>query len=120
MTKLHDIHAFGRPICALEKKTADRKKTPRWRRRSDRAMCVGRSERHAGSAPLVLNFNTGNITAQWNVAFNDWFSTVATNADDMLDSHVEEWADMLGTSACEAKDDEESHKVVTQPTNRND
>ena len=52
-------------------------------------MCVGMSEKHAGSAPLVLNFETGNVTPQWNAVFDDWFSAVATNVKDMPDSHAD-------------------------------
>ena len=48
-------------------------------KQSNRGMYVGMSDKHAGNVPLVLNFETGNITAQWNVVFDDWFSTVATN-----------------------------------------
>ena len=47
-------------------------------------------EKHAGNAPLVLNFDTGNITAQWNAVFDNWFTTVATNIDDMPNFHTDE------------------------------
>ena len=76
------------------------------------------SNKHAGTVPLVLNFETGNITAQWNVVFDDWFSTVATNVDDMPDFHAEEWSDMFGTSVYEMDDNEELHEVVTRPVKR--
>ena len=81
---------------------------------------MGISKRHARSVPLVLNFDTGNITAQWNVVFDNWFSTVATNVDDMPDFHAEEWANMFRTSIYDGDDDEELHEVVKQPAIRND
>ena len=36
--------------------------------------------------------------AQWNVAFDDWFSTVTTQPDDPFDSNADVWAKMFGTS----------------------
>ena len=69
--KLHDIHVFGCPIYVLEKKIADGRSIPRWEKRSNRGMYVGISNKHAGNVPLVLNFETGNITPQWNVVFDD-------------------------------------------------
>ena len=83
LRKLHDVHVFGCPVCVLQKRLSDGMSMPRWERRSNRGMCVGMSERHAGNAPPVLNFDTGDITAQWNLVFDDWFTTVTTNVDDM-------------------------------------
>ena len=48
------------------------------------------SEKHAGNVPSVLNFDTGNVTAQWNTVFDNWFTTVATNIDDMPNFHTDE------------------------------
>ena len=48
---------------------------------------------------MVLNFKTGDITAQWIVVFEDWFSTVATNVDDMPNFHADEWSKMFGEPA---------------------
>ena len=63
-SELHDIQVFGCPVYVLDKKLSDGKKIPRWKARTERFMYIGRSERHAGSAPLVLNLRTGNISAQ--------------------------------------------------------
>ena len=114
--KLHDIHVFGCPIYVLQKKLADGMSIPRWERRSKRGMYVGMSSKHAGNVPLVLNFETGNITAQWNVVFDDWFSTIATNVDDMPDFHANEWSNMFGTSTYDLETSEQSEEVVKQPT----
>ena len=112
LMKLHDIHVFGCPVCALQKKPADGRSTPQWERRSKRGMHVGMSKRHAGSAPLVSNFETGNITAQWNVVFDDWFSTMAANEKDMPDFHAEEWSNTFGASTCEMEESEEFEEPV--------
>ena len=62
-------------------------------------MCVGMSNEHAGNMPMILNFATGNITAQHNIVFDNWFSTVAMNVEDMPDFHANKWSKMSGTSA---------------------
>ena len=75
----------------LDKKLSNGKKILRWKARTERFMYVGRSERRAGSAPLVLNLRTGNITAQWNVVFDNWFTTLATSVKDLPDFQSDEW-----------------------------
>ena len=46
----------------------------------------------------MLNIQTGNITAQFNVEFDNWFSTVTTKSNDLPDFNSDEWAKMFGTS----------------------
>ena len=78
-------------------------------------MCVRMSEKHAGNAPLVLNFKTGNITAQWNVVFDNWFTTVATNVDNMPNFHADEWSKMFGTSTHNSEPDDKVKEPAQQP-----
>ena len=63
------------------------------------------SEKHAADVPLVLDFETGNIAAQWNVVLDNWFTTVATNVKDMPNFHAEKWSKMLGTSTHNSQPD---------------
>ena len=78
-------------------------------------MHVRMSEKHAGDVPLVLNFETGNITAQWNTVFDDWFTTVATNVNDMPNFHADEWSKMFGTSTCNSEPDDKVKEQTLQP-----
>ena len=84
-------------------------------------MYVGISKNHAGNVPLVLNFETGNITAQWNVVFDDWFTTVATNVDDLPDLTAKEWSEMFGTNTYDSTPHDEieefAPKVGSSPSN---
>ena len=89
--------------------------TPRWERRSKRGVCAGMSKKHAGNAPLVLNFETGNITAQWNVVFDDWFSAVATNVEEMPDFNADEWSKTFGTSAFDSQPGDEETEPDLRP-----
>ena len=98
--KLHNLHVFGCPVYVLQKEIADGKKIPRWRNRSTRGMHMGVSEKHSGDAPLVLNPKTGKITPQWNVIFDDWFSTITIEEDNLPDFHSEEWAETFGMHTC--------------------
>ena len=115
LRKLHDTHVFGCPVCVLQKRLSDGMSMPRWERRSKQGVCVGMSEKHAGNAPLVLNFETGNITAQWNVVFDDWFSTVATNVEEMPDFNADEWSKMFGTSTFDSQPDDEETESDLRP-----
>ena len=40
-------------------------------------------------------------------AFDNWFSTVAKNVDDMPDFHADEWSKMLGASTFDTQPDDE-------------
>ena len=57
---------------------------------------MGVSDKHAGDVPLVLNPKTGKITPQWNVIFDDWFSTITIEEENLPDFHSEEWSKMFG------------------------
>ena len=54
-----------RSACWMECQHPDGRKGP------IEGVCVGMSEKHARNVPTVLNFETGNITAQWNVVFDN-------------------------------------------------
>ena len=75
--RFHDLHVWGAPAYVLNKTIQDGKKLPRWKPRSQRCMFVGFSQQHALTAPLVLNLDTGTISPQYHVVFDDWFATVA-------------------------------------------
>ena len=57
---------------------------------------MGASEKHAGDVPLALNPKTGRMTPQWNVVFDDWFSTITVEEEDLPDFHSEEWSKTFG------------------------
>ena len=96
--KFHDLHVWGCPVYVLDKAMADGKKLPRWKPRSTRGILMGLSTRHATTVPLVLNPNTGYITPQFHVVFDDWFSTIATSVEDLPDLTSHEWDRLFGDS----------------------
>jgi hypothetical protein len=72
------------------------------------AVYMGNSPKHSSTVPLVLNPETGAITAQFHVVFDDWFATVAASESDLPDLQSEEWTRMFGnaTHIDVSKDDE--------------
>ena len=102
-----DLHAFGCPIYVLKKTLADGMSIPRWDTCASQGMYVGRSTKHANSVPLVLNLETGYMTPQWNVVFDDWFTAVTTSVDDLPDFHADKWSKMFGTETHCIDDDED-------------
>jgi hypothetical protein len=82
---LQNLHVFGCPVYVLEPKLQDAKKLPKWNRRSRRAVYLGYSRQHSNNVHMVLNLETGKISPQYHLVFDDTFSTVysdgAFNAD---------------------------------------
>jgi hypothetical protein len=87
---------WGCPVYVLEKKISDGAKIPRWKPRSTRQINVGFSEKHASTVPLVLNIDSGYITAQFHVLFDDWFSTIATSVENLPDFNSNTWVKLFG------------------------
>ena len=88
--RLLDLHVWGCPVYVIEKSLADGKKIPLWKRRSQCMVNMGHSPKHASTVPLVLNPATGAISAQFNVVFDDYFTTVAAGTDQLPDFNSSE------------------------------
>ena len=53
---------------------------------------------YANSIPLCLNTETGSITPQFHVVFDNWFSTVASDPAQLPDFNSDEWNKLFGDS----------------------
>jgi hypothetical protein len=73
---LKDIHVWGCPFYILDPQLQAGQKLPRWEPRSRRGVFMGFSNLHSSEVLLVLNLETGSITPQFHVVFDDLFSTV--------------------------------------------
>ena len=113
-SKLHDIHVFGCPVYVLDKAIADGKKIPRWKPRSRRCMYLGRSASHASTVPILLNPDTGTITPQFHVVFDDWFATVNSPVDDLPDFNSDDWRKMFGDSTYQYMLDEADLRAIDE------
>lgn len=76
---LQRLHVFGCPVYVLDPKLQDGKKLPKWHRRSRQGIYVGISKRHSSTVHLVLNLDTGKVSPQYHVVFDDTFSTIFSN-----------------------------------------
>ena len=79
-------HVFGCPVYVLDPKLQDGKSIPKWNSRSRQGMFIGFSPEHSSMVPLVLNLETGHISPQFHVVFDDHFHTVSSlQSTDMID-----------------------------------
>lgn len=76
------MHVWGCPIFVLDAKLQQGQKLPRWQQRSRRGVFLGLSSSHASDVPLILNLQTGSISSQYHVVFDDSFSTILSMEDD--------------------------------------
>jgi hypothetical protein len=105
--RLQHLHAWGCPVYVLDPTLANGSKLPRWQPKSRLGIFVGMSTFHSSDVPLVLNLQTGYITAQFHVVFDDLFSTVASiGREEEPPSH---WQDLCLHSHYVATDDDHSH-----------
>jgi len=73
---LRDAKVFGCPAYVLDPRLQDGKKIPKWSPRSRLGQFLGHSEVHAGTVGLIRNLRTGKITPQYNVVYDNHFTTV--------------------------------------------
>jgi Reverse transcriptase (RNA-dependent DNA polymerase) len=90
---LQRARVFGCPVFVLDPKLQDAKKLPKWQKRSWQGIFLGFSTIHHSSVALVLNPETGSITAQYHVIFDERFSTVATTS--MTDENIILWESLI-------------------------
>ncbi len=96
--KFHDFHVWGCPVYVLDKTLLDGKKLPCWMPHSRHASHMGNSTKHASTVPLVLKPETGAITAQFHVVFDDWFATVTSTENELPNLNLDEWKHMFDKS----------------------
>jgi hypothetical protein len=75
--RIRDAHVFGCPAFVLDSRLQDGKKIPKWDNRVRVGSYLGRSPQHAGNVALILNPNTGHVSPQFHVVYDDDFTTVA-------------------------------------------
>jgi hypothetical protein len=74
--QLMDLYVRGFPLYVLDPKIQQGQKIHRWEPQSKREIFMGLSQKHATEVPLVLNLGTGSITTQFQLVFDDLFTTV--------------------------------------------
>jgi hypothetical protein len=83
---------FGSPVFVLDPRIQDGKKVPKWDPRSARGQFLGVSGRHSTLVSLVHNLNTGSITPQYHLVYDEYFSTCPLAATDISEENF--WSDL--------------------------
>jgi hypothetical protein len=78
--KLRNNHTFGCPVYALKDELQGSKGLPKWNPRARLGINLGPSPRHASSVNLVLKLDTGLVSPQFHVQYDDFFETVRPSA----------------------------------------
>jgi hypothetical protein len=116
--KFRDLHVWGCPVYVLDHRISGGKKIPRWEPRSERSMYMGMSDWHSSTVPLVLNLESGAITPQFHVTFDDWFATVVADPSKFPDFDIPDWHALFGELAYQylSTDEDEEVQEVPPPT----
>ena len=77
---LNHFHPFGCPVYVLETPLQSGSFLPRWSKRSQVGIYLCRSPHHASYVALVLNPQTGHVSPQFHLVFDDHFDTVKRDA----------------------------------------
>ena len=101
---LQHAHPWGCPAYVLDPRRQDGMKLPKWKPQSRRAQYMGASPLHASTVGLVRNLQTGNISPQFYVVYDDYFKTVHATAEEEPPS----WKELVTfQSFCSEYDDED-------------
>jgi hypothetical protein len=73
-------HVWGCPVYVLDPRLQDGKKVPKWQPRSKRGQFLGFSPDHSSTIGRIRNVSTGNVSPQFHIVYDDYFTSVP-NAD---------------------------------------
>jgi hypothetical protein len=86
MEEFSRAHVFGCPIYVLDTALQDGHKISKWSPRACLGLFLGFSDLHSSQVPLVMNVQTGKISPQYHVIFDNKFETVnSLSATESLD-----------------------------------
>jgi hypothetical protein len=88
------VRVFGCPVYVLDAKLQDAKSLPKWKKRSYRGIFLGFSDKHHSTVALVLNPETGVVSPQYHVVFDERFSTVLSESEEFDHSDWEKLFDI--------------------------
>jgi len=95
---------WGCPVYVLDPKLQDGKKLPKWRKRSRLGVNLGVSPGHSTTVSRVLNTDTGYVSPQYHVVYDELFHTVNGElADEVFDADL--WNSLLAFGSLEKADD---------------
>jgi hypothetical protein len=102
---LQNAHPWGCPVYVLDPRLQDGSKLPKWAPRSRRAQYLGASPLHASTVGLVRNLQTGNMSPQFHLVFDDYFETV--HSDEGEEPAI--WSELITFQAFRSDYDDEDY-----------
>ncbi len=109
-------HTFGSPVYVLDNRSQGGKSVPKWDQKSRIGMYLGTSPRHSRRVALVLNLQTGHVSPQFHVVFDDLFETLRPSAGNL--TPVSLWQAETGFVQSEASG--RSENIVKEPGAQSD
>ena len=94
-SSLKNAKVFGCPTYVLDPRLQDGKKIPKWEPRSKVGQFVGRSAVHSSTVGLIRNIETGKVSAQFHVVYDNHFSTCSVTQEQTATSFPKEWLDLF-------------------------
>jgi hypothetical protein len=92
---LANMRVWGSPAYVLDPKIQDRHKLPRWQPKSRHGQFMGMSKLHASTIGLIRNLRTGSVSPQFHVVYDEWFSTIPSNANENEQAVPLNWNDLI-------------------------
>ena len=86
-----NAHPWGVPVCVLDPTPQDGFKIPKFNPRARKGIHLGPSPLHASSVGMILNPKTNRISPQFHCICDDYFETVAHNAETPHEKMDEMW-----------------------------
>ena len=105
--KLCHYHAFGCPTYVLDNALQSGQGVPKWKQRARLGIYLGPSPSHARTVALILNPQTGHVSPEVHVKFDDFFETVGNSPTDM-DMPEPEWKYLSGFAIKKGLTDKDS------------
>jgi hypothetical protein len=104
-------HPLFCPVYILDAGLQGNSSIPKWEPRSRAGVYLGQSPTHAGSVAMVLHLQTGHVSCQYHLVFDDTFSMVDHLCkkeqppfwDTLVSTSTESYLDIDGTSPDENK-----------------
>lgn len=93
-TDLRRARVWGCPVYVLDPKLQDGKKIPKWKKRTRLGMNVGSSSEHSSTVNRILSLDTGHVSPQYHVVYDELFTTVYGELTDRVFDQ-EEWNGLL-------------------------
>jgi hypothetical protein len=96
---LKHLYHFGCPVYILSEEQQANRKGPKWSERARCGIYLGPSPRHGHSVALVLSLETGMVSPQFHVAYDEFFETVKGHGNTLVSGlmpHKSLWQQKAG------------------------